>query len=161
MPSFDIVSEVDTHELTNAVDQANRELKTRFDFRNVEASFALDGAVVTLRAPSDFQVQQMLDILRGRLVARGIDLRAIDAGDIEANLAEARQKVTIKQGIEQAAAKKLIARIKAAKLKVEAQINGEKIRVTGKKRDDLQAAIALLRGAEDVELPLQFENFRD
>lgn len=161
MPSFDIVSEVDTHELTNAVDQANRELKTRFDFRNVEASFALDGAVVTLRAPSDFQVQQMLDILRGRLVARGIDLRAIDAGDIEANLAEARQKVTIKQGIEQAAAKKLIARIKAAKLKVEAQINGEKIRVTGKKRDDLQAAIALLRGAEDVELPLQFDNFRD
>lgn len=161
MPSFDIVSEVDTHELTNAVDQANRELKTRFDFRNVEASFALEDAVVTLRAPSDFQVQQMLDILRGRLVARGIDLRAIDAGDIEANLAEARQKVTIKQGIEQAAAKKLIARIKAAKLKVEAQINGEKIRVTGKKRDDLQAAIALLRGAEDVELPLQFENFRD
>ena len=98
--------------------------------------------------------------LRGRLVARGIDLRAIDAGDIEANLAEARQKVTIKQGIEQAAAKKLIAELKAAKLKVDAQINGEKIRVNGKKRDDLQAAIALLKNSE-VELPLQFDNFRD
>lgn len=160
MPSFDIVSEVDKHELTNAVDQANRELKNRFDFKNVAASFELDDSVITQRAPSDFQLQQMLDILRGRLVARGIDLRALDIGEPEISLAEARQKVTVKQGIEQPMAKKVIAKIKDAKLKVEAQINGDKVRVTGKKRDDLQAAIALLRQAE-IELPLQFENFRD
>lgn len=160
MPSFDIVSEVSPHELTNAVDQANRELHTRFDFRNVEASFKLDNGVVTQTAPSDFQLKQMLDILRARIAARGIDLRCLDAAEPEVNLAQARQRITVKQGIEQAQAKKLIAAIKAAKLKVEAQINGDKLRVTGKKRDDLQAAIALLRAGE-FELPLQFENFRD
>ncbi|MGY6518429.1 MAG: YajQ family cyclic di-GMP-binding protein [Lysobacteraceae bacterium] len=160
MPSFDVISEIDTHELTNAVDQANRELAKRFDFRGVEASFTLEDGVVAMAAPSDFQLQQMLDILRGRLVARGIDLRAVDPGEVETNVAGARQKVTLKQGIEQATAKKLIAEIKAAKLKVEAQINGDKIRVTGKKRDDLQTAIALLKASE-VELPLQFDNFRD
>lgn len=160
MPSFDIVSEVSPHELTNAVDQANRELRTRFDFRNVEASFKLDDGVITQTAPSDFQLKQMLDILRARIAARGIDLRCLDAAEPEVNLAQARQRITVKQGIEQAQAKKLIAAIKAAKLKVEAQINGEKLRVTGKKRDDLQAAIALLRAGE-FELPLQFENFRD
>ena len=160
MPSFDIVSEVDQHELTNAVDQANRELRTRFDFRNVEAGFELDDGVITQTAPSDFQLKQMLDILRARIVARGIDLRCLDAAEAEVNLARARQRVTVKQGIEQAQAKKLIAALKAAKLKVEAQINGDKLRVSGKKRDDLQAAMALLRAGE-YELPLQFENFRD
>ncbi len=160
MPSFDIVSEVDGHELTNAVDQANRELRNRFDFRNVEASFVLDEAVVSLTAPSDFQLQQMRDILYARLVARGIDLRAADAGEPEVTLAAARQKITLTQGIASKQAKDIIARIKQAKLKVEAQINGEKIRVTGKKRDDLQAVIALLRAAE-LDIPVQFENFRD
>jgi cyclic-di-GMP-binding protein len=160
MPSFDIVSEVNSHELTNAVDQANRELGNRFDFKGSNASFELDGFVITQRAPSDFQLKQMLDILRGRLVARGIDIRCLDEGKVETNLAEARQKITVKQGIEQAVAKKIVAAIKTAKLKVEAQIQGEKLRVTGKKRDDLQTAIALLRGS-DFELPLQFENFRD
>ncbi|THD10887.1 YajQ family cyclic di-GMP-binding protein [Metallibacterium scheffleri] len=160
MPSFDIVSEVNPHELTNAVDQANRELRTRFDFRNVEASFKLDDGVITQTAPSDFQLKQMLDILRARIAARGIDLRCLDAVEAEVNLAQARQRITVKQGIEQAQAKKLIAALKTAKLKVEAQINGDKLRVTGKKRDDLQAAIALLRAGE-FELPLQFENFRD
>lgn len=160
MPSFDIVSEVDQHELTNAVDQANRELKTRFDFRNVEASFKLDDGVITLTAPSDFQLKQMLEILRARIAARGIDLRCLDAGAADVNLAQARQRVTVKQGIEQAQAKKLIAALKAAKLKVEAQINADKLRVSGKKRDDLQAAMALLRVGE-FDLPLQFENFRD
>lgn len=160
MPSFDVVSEVDTHELTNAVDQANRELTTRFDFRNVEASFELEGSVVAMAAPSEFQVQQMLDILRGRMAARGIDMRCLDAGDVDTNVAGARQKITVKQGIEQKVAKSLIAELKAAKLKVEAQINGDKIRVSGKKRDDLQAAMALLKKSE-VELPLQFDNFRD
>jgi cyclic-di-GMP-binding protein len=160
MPSFDVISEVDKHELTNAVDQANRELSTRFDFKGSDASYALDEFVITQSAPSEFQLQQMLDILRGRLVARKIDIRALDASDPEVNLGGARQKITIKQGIEQPVAKKLVASLKAAKLKVEAQINGEKLRVTGKNRDDLQEAMVVLRKA-DVEVPLQFDNFRD
>ena len=160
MPSFDIVSEVDTHELTNAVDQANRELSTRFDFKGVEAKFALEDKLVTQSAPSEFQLQQMTDILRARLIARKIDARCLDFGDIETNLAGARQKITVKQGIERELAKKLQGAIKDAKLKVETQINGDKLRVTGKKRDDLQAAMALLR-AQEFERPLQFDNVRD
>ncbi len=160
MPSFDVISEVDKHELTNAIDQANRELSTRFDFKGADASFALDESVITQSAPSEFQLQQMLDILRGRLTARKIDIRALDASDPEVNLGGARQKITVKQGIEQPTAKKLVAALKAAKLKVEAQINGDKLRISGKKRDDLQAAMAVLRKT-DVELPLQFDNFRD
>ena len=160
MPSFDIVSEVDKHELTNAVDQANRELGNRFDFKNVDAGYALDDSVIKLHAPSDFQLKQMVEILRGRLIARSIDARCLDEGDVETNVAGARQTITVRQGIDQPQAKKIIATIKAAKLKVDCQIQGEKVRVNGKKRDDLQAAIALLRKAE-LELPLQFENFRD
>ena len=160
MPSFDIVSEVDIHELTNAVDQASRELTTRFDFKGVDAKFEREDAVITQSAPSEFQLQQMTDILRARLIARKIDVRCLEFGDVETNLAGARQKVTVKQGIERELAKKLQAAIKDAKLKVETQINGDKLRVTGKKRDDLQAAIALLRG-KDFGLPLQFDNFRD
>jgi cyclic-di-GMP-binding protein len=160
MPSFDVVSEVDKHELTNAIDQAQRELGNRFDFRNVDARFELDESVVSMRAPSEFQLQQMRDILDARLIARKIDTRCIEAGEVETNVAGARQQLTIKQGIEQKIAKKIIAAIKDAKLKVEAQINGEKLRVSGKKRDDLQLAIALLRKG-DFELPLQFDNFRD
>ena len=160
MPSFDVVSEVDKHELANAVDQANRELATRFDFKGTSAKFELEEFVVTQVAPSAFQLKQMLDILRGRMSARGIDTRCLDVADPLENLGGARQKVTVKQGIEQAVSKKLIAAIKEAKLKVETQITGEKLRVTGKKRDDLQAAIALLKKTE-VPLPLQFNNFRD
>lgn len=160
MPTFDIVSEVDKHELTNAVDQASRELANRFDFKGVDASFALDDYVINAAAPSGFQLKQMQDILRARLIARGIDARCLDAAEPEVNLASARQKITVKQGIEQAIAKKIVAALKAAKLKVEAQINGDKLRVTGKKRDDLQAAIALLR-KDEFGLPLQFDNFRD
>ena len=160
MPSFDIVSEVDTHELTNAVDQASRELTTRFDFKGVDAKFELEDQVISQSAPSDFQLQQMTDILRGRLVARGIDARCLEFGDIETNLAGARQKITVKQGIERELAKKIQSTLKEAKIKVDSQINGEKLRVNGKKRDDLQAAIALLKGAE-FEQPLQFDNFRD
>jgi uncharacterized protein YajQ (UPF0234 family) len=160
MPSFDVISEVDKHELTNAIDQANRELTNRFDFKGVDAKYVLDEFVITQSAPSEFQLQQMLDILRARLVARKIDIRALDVGDPETNLGGSRQKITVKQGIEQPVAKKLVAALKAAKLKVEAQINGDKLRVSGKKRDDLQDAMAVLRKAE-VELPLQFDNFRD
>ena len=160
MPSFDIVSEVDTHELTNAVDQANRELTTRFDFKGVDATFQRDDNVITQSAPSEFQLQQMTDILRARLVARKIDVRCLEFGEVETNLAGARQKITVKQGIERDLAKKLQAAMKDAKLKIDSQINGDKLRVTGKKRDDLQAAMALLR-AGNFELPLQFDNFRD
>ncbi len=160
MPSFDVISEVDKHELTNAVDQANRELGNRFDFKGQDASYTLDDFVITLSAPSEFQLQQMLDILRGRLVARKIDIRSLDVGEAETNLGGSHQKIVVQQGIEQSVAKKLVGLLKAAKLKVEAQINGDKLRVSGKKRDDLQSAMAVLRNA-DVGLPLQFDNFRD
>jgi cyclic-di-GMP-binding protein len=160
MPSFDVVSEVDKHELTNAVDQANRELATRFDFKGTNAKFELNEFVVTQHAESAFQLKQMLDILRGRMSARAIDVRCLDVADPIENLGGARQLVTVKQGIDQPVAKKLVAAIKAAKTKVETQINGDKLRVTGKKRDDLQAAIALLKSC-DVDQPLQFDNFRD
>lgn len=160
MPSFDIVSEVNPHELTNAVDQANRELTTRFDFKGVDAKFVLDDQVISQSAPSDFQLKQMEDILRARLIARGIDVRCLEFGDVETNLAGARQKVTVKQGIERDLAKKIQGALKDAKLKVDSQINGDKLRVSGKKRDDLQAAMALLK-AGNYERPLQFDNFRD
>jgi len=160
MPSFDVVSEVDKHELTNAVDQARRELGNRFDFKGVEADYELDEFTVNQTAPSVFQLNQMLDILRGRLSARGIDVRCLDAQTPDENLGGARQKVVVRQGIEQAQSKKLIAALKSAKLKVQAQITGDKLRVSGKNRDDLQEAIALLKKT-DIELPLQFQNFRD
>jgi uncharacterized protein YajQ (UPF0234 family) len=160
MPSFDAVSKVDVHELTNALDQARRELDKRYDLRGTGARFELEGYVITQFAQSEYQLEQLLEILRLRLAARGIDLRSIELGTVETNVAEARRTITIKQGIEQSVAKNLVARLRAAKLKVEAQINGDKLRVTGKKRDDLQAAIALLRKA-DIEVALQFENFRD
>ena len=160
MPSFDVVSEVDPHELVNAVDQANRELASRFDFKGVDATFEREDEVITQSAPSDFQLKQMSDILRVRLAARGIDVRCLEFGEVETNLARARQKISVRQGISRELAKKIQAELKAAKLKVDSQINGDKLRVNGKKRDDLQAAMALLRGQE-FELPLQFENFRD
>ena len=160
MPSFDVVSEVDKHELSNAVDQAGRELSTRFDFKGTDAKFELEGYVVNLSASSVFQLKQMQDILRARLSARGIDTRCLDIADPLENLGGARQKVTVKQGIEQAISKKLIASIKEAKLKVETQITGDKLRVIGKKRDDLQAAMSLMRTVE-LDRPVQFNNFRD
>jgi len=160
MPSFDIVSKLDLHELTNAVDQANRELTNRFDFKGTGAVYERDDTVVTMKAQAEFQLKQMLDILKQRLASRHIDIRCAEIADPEINLASARQKVTLKQGIEQPLAKDIIKRIKDAKLKVETQIQGDKLRISGKKKDDLQGAIALLRGAE-LKMPLQFENFRD
>jgi uncharacterized protein YajQ (UPF0234 family) len=160
MPSFDVISEVDKHELTNAVDQANRELGNRFDFKGVDARFELEEGTIKQSAPSEFQLQQMTEILRARLIARGIDARCLEFGDVETNVAGARQAIKVKQGIERELAKKLQATLKESKLKVDSQINGDKLRVNGKKRDDLQAAIALLKGGE-FERPLQFDNFRD
>ena len=160
MPSFDILCEANAVEVKNAVETANKEIANRFDFKGSDATFALDGYVITASAPSDFQLKQMQDILRARLTARSIDVRCLDIAEPEINLATAKQKITVKQGLEQPMAKKIITAIKTAKLKVETQINGEKLRVTGKKRDDLQTAIALLRKSE-FEVPLQFDNFRD
>ena len=160
MPSFDIVSKTDKHELSNAIDQAKRDLDNRYDLRGTNARFELADFVVTQFAPSEYQLDQLLDMLRIRLAKRGIDLRCLELADVESNLAEARRTITIKQGIEQAQAKMIIAKLKEAKIKVDAQINGDKLRISGKKRDDLQLAIALLRNA-DLDMPLQFENFRD
>lgn len=160
MPSFDIVSKLDSHEVTNAVDQANRELERRFDFKGTGAAFERSDGIVTLKADAEFRLKQMQDILLQRLTARGIDIRCVDMGDAEVNLASARQQVTLKQGIDQPLAKKIVKLIKDSGGKVQAQIQGDQLRVTGKKRDDLQAAIALLRAVE-IEMPLQFENFRD
>jgi uncharacterized protein YajQ (UPF0234 family) len=160
LPSFDAVSKVDAHELTNAVDQATRELDKRYDLRGTGARFVLQDFTITLHAQSEFQLGQLLDILRLRMGARGIDQRCLELGDVQTNLAEARRVVTVKQGIDQPVAKKLVASLKEARLKVDAQINDGKLRVSGKKRDDLQTAMALLRKSS-VELPLQFENFRD
>ncbi|HLR77870.1 MAG TPA: YajQ family cyclic di-GMP-binding protein [Burkholderiaceae bacterium] len=160
MPSFDVVSEVDKHELSNAVDQASRELGNRFDFKGVDAGFELEDFTINQWAPSAFQLGQMMDILRGRLSARGIDLRSLDAQTPVENLGGARQSIVVRQGIEQPQAKKLVAALKASKLKVQAQVMGNQLRVSGKKRDDLQSAMAILRET-DVDLPLQFQNFRD
>jgi cyclic-di-GMP-binding protein len=160
MPSFDAVSKLDMHELTNAIDQANRELATRFDFKGTGAEFAREETVVTLKAQAEFQLKQMLDILKQRLASRHIDIRCAEIDEPEINLGSAKQKVTLKQGIDQALAKDIVKRIKDAKLKVDTQIQGDKLRIAGKKKDDLQTAIALLRGA-DLKMPLQFENFRD
>jgi uncharacterized protein YajQ (UPF0234 family) len=160
MPSFDIVSKLETHELTNAVDQANRELGKRFDFKGIKASYELADCIVTVRAEAEFQLKQMQEILLQRLVARGIDIRAAEIADPEVNLGSARQKITMKQGIDAPFAKKIVKLIKDSGIKAQCAIQGDEVRVTGKKRDDLQEAIALLRKSE-LELPLQFENFRD
>lgn len=161
MPSFDIVSEFDKHEASNAVDQANREIQTRFDFKGVTASFELNGETVSLEAEVDFQLKQMLEVLRNKLIARGIDARCMDIKDPVLSGVRARQEVVLKQGLDQKEAKEIVKRIKDSKLKVQAQIQGEKVRVTGKKRDDLQAVMALLKGEGGPDLPLQFDNFRD
>lgn len=160
MPSFDVVSEFDLHELTNAVDQANRELTTRFDLKGTGAKFEQTQQEVLVTAPEEFQVKQLVEILENKAIKRGIDCRCMDLGSVEKNVAEARQKVTFKQGLDKELAKKITKLIKEAKLKVQAAVQGDKVRVTGKKRDDLQDAIALLKQSE-LEMPLQFNNFRD
>jgi uncharacterized protein YajQ (UPF0234 family) len=160
MPSFDVVSEVNLHEVANAVDQANREVDTRFDFKGSNAKFELNESVINLSAETEFQLQQMLDILHTKLAKRGIDIASLKTDPPLVAGKQARQTVTLIQGIDSTLAKKIVKLIKDSKLKVQAAIQGEKVRVTGKKRDDLQEVIALLRGAE-LEQPLQFDNFRD
>ena len=160
MPSFDVVSELNSHEVANALDQANRELVQRFDFKDTGARFELEELTVTLHAQVDFQLKQMLEILKVRLGKRGIDLACLDIKEPEITLSAARQQVLLKQGIDAETGRKIARLIKDSKLKVQASIQGEKVRVTGKQRDDLQDAIRLLRG-QKLDLPLQFNNFRD
>ncbi len=160
MPSFDVVSEVDFHEVTNAIDQANRELQTRFDFRGVAAKFERKEDVVRITAEADIQLDQMADILRAKLVKRSIDPKVMDIGEREHVGKLLHKNIKIQEGIETLLAKKVVKMIKDKKIKVQAAIQGEKVRVTGKKRDDLQQVMSMLK-EEDIDTPLQFNNFRD
>ena len=160
MPSFDVVSELNMHELSNALDQANKEVDTRFDFKGSNASFELKELLITLDAEVDFQLTQMLDILQNKLVKRGIDISCMKIEEPVESGKRIKQEVKVQQGIDSELAKKMVKFVKASKAKVQVAIQGEKLRVTGKKRDDLQAVIAELK-AEKWGIPLQFENFRD
>lgn len=160
MPSFDIVSEIDKVEVANAVENAKRELATRFDFRGVEASFEYNDGVVKVKAEGDFQIQQMIDILRNNCVKRGVDTASIELKDSDHTNKTYTQNVVFKEGIEQAVAKKIVKLVKDAKIKVQTAIQGEQLRVSGKKRDDLQQVMALVRES-NLGQPFQFTNFRD
>jgi uncharacterized protein YajQ (UPF0234 family) len=160
MPSFDTVSELNAHEVANALDQANRELAQRFDFKDTGARFDLKEFTVTLHAQVDFQLKQMLEILKLRLSKRGIDLVCLDIKEPQTNLSAAQQEVILKHGIDQETGKKITRLVKDSRLKVQASLQGDKVRITGKQRDDLQQAMALLRGAK-LDVALKFNNFRD
>lgn len=160
MPSFDIVSEVDRHELANAVDQANREVSTRFDLKDTSAQFEMAGEQINIIAEGEFQAKQLADIFRGKLVKRHIDVNCMELDTPETSGKTVKQAIIIREGIEQALSKKIIKLIKDAKLKVQTSIQGDKLRVTGKKRDDLQAVISLVKESS-LDWPLQYNNFRD
>ncbi len=160
MPSFDVVSEIDHHELTNAVDQTNREVTARFDFKGSDAHVEETKAGLVMHAQSEFQIRQMLTIFYQKLSKRGIDVGYVEEGEIEESGKTARMTVTLKEGIEKDLAREIVKKVKESKIKVQATVQGEQVRVTGKKRDDLQAVIALLREAQ-LDQPLQFTNFRD
>lgn len=160
MPSFDVVSEVNDHELTNALDQTNRELATRFDFKGSNARVERNEQALTLIAPSEFQVQQLLDILKAKMAKRGIELGALKVDAVTVSGSEARQLVTVREGIDSELARRIVKMVKESGLKLQAQIQEKQVRVNGKKRDDLQSAIAMLRQAK-LDLPLQYVNFRD
>ena len=161
MPSFDIVSEVDMHEISNALDQANREVGTRFDFKGVSAKFELtEESAISVSAEVDFQVRQMLEILRAKLVKRNVDWKSLQEGEVATTGQKAEMLVKIQQGIESDIARKIVKMVKESKIKVQSAIQGEKLRVSGKKRDDLQQVIALLKES-NLDIPLQYDNFRD
>ena len=160
MPSFDIKSEIDKHELTNAIDQANRVLKNRFDFKDANAEFKLNSDSITLTAKEDFHIKQMLGVLKEAITKRNIDVRVLKPENIEISNNIARQIVALQEGIDRDLAKSITALIKKSKLKVQSAIQGESVRVTGKKRDDLQDAIQAIKD-QKYSLPLQFDNFRD
>lgn len=160
MPSFDVVSEVDKHALTNSVDQAQRLITNRFDFKGVNASFELKEYEITITADAEMQLDQMLDILRPAMAKNGIDVSCLEIGQVKSAGKQVKREVKVRTGIDKDLAKKIVALVKEKKLKVQASIQGEQVRVTGKKRDDLQECIAALRAAE-FGMPMQFENFRD
>jgi hypothetical protein len=160
MPSFDVVSEIDRHELTNAVDQANREISNRYDFKGSDAKVEQGEDALTLEAESEFQIEQIITVLNQKLAKRGLDIQSMEKQGVETSNMRARQKLLIKEGIDKEFGKKIVKLIKESKMKVQASIQGEQVRITGKKRDDLQQAIALLKDAK-LEQPLQFTNFRD
>lgn len=160
MPSFDIVSEFDKHEAQNAIDQANKEVSTRFDFKGSNSTFELNEDKLLMISGSEFQLQQMLDIVQTKLIKRGVDIGCMDIAEPKASGKTVRQEITLKQGLDTALAKKIVKLIKDKKLKVQAAIQGDQVRVTGKKRDDLQEVIHMLK-EEKLEMPLQFNNFRD
>jgi len=160
MPSFDVVSEVDQHELANAIDQASREITNRFDFKGTSADAKISDGAVVLTADSDFQIQQMHPILYNKLTARSIDIACLDAGKVETSGKGVKQTIKVRVGIDKDIAKKAVGKIKESKTKVQAQVQGEQLRINGKKRDDLQATMKLLEDA-DLGLPMQFQNFRD
>ena len=161
MPSFDIVSEVDMHEVKNAVDQANREVGTRFDFKGIDAKFEVsETADISVTAEVDFQIRQMLDILRGKLVKRGVDTKSLVEGDVQLTGQKATMLVKVQQGIEADLGRKIVKLVKETKIRVQTAIQGDKLRVTGKNRDDLQQVIAVLKEA-NLGIPLQYNNFRD
>lgn len=160
MPSFDVVSEVDLHQLTNAVDQASRIVGNRFDFKGVNASFEREERTVVMTAEAEFQVVQMEDMLRSALIKCDIDPGAMDCGELQPSGKTVRQTVQLRHGLDSTQCKAIVKHIKDAKMKVQAQIQGDQVRVTGKKRDDLQQVIAALR-KEEFGVPLQFTNFRD
>ena len=161
MPSFDIVSEVDTHELSNALDQVNRELSTRFDLKGSDAKVEVSGDDIKMEAENEFQLKQVSPIVYTKLGKRGIDIRCLEKGKPEPRGKRAYQNITVKQGVSKEDAKLIVKAIKESKLKVQAAIQGDQVRVTGKKRDDLQQVMAMLKGSEKLDLPLQFNNFRD
>jgi len=161
MPSFDIVSEFDSHEVHNALDQANKEVSTRFDFKGSNAKFELQDESIIMKAESTFQLQQMLPILFSKMTKRGVDIACLETGNITDTGKTAQHPITLHQGIDTPNAKKIVKLIKDKKLKVQTAIQGDQLRVTGKKRDDLQQVMAMLKADESVELPLQYNNFRD
>ena len=160
MASFDVVSEVDLNEVANAVNQATREVETRFDFKGKNAKFELEASQVTMRAPDEFQLNQMFDILTSKLASRRVNVRCLARDPVQTNVSDAWQIVQVRQGIDADLARQLVKMVKQTKLKVQVAIQGDQLRVTGKKRDILQEVIALLKEA-DVELPLQYTNYRD
>jgi len=160
MPSFDVVSEIDHHELKNALDQANREIGTRYDFKGSGANIEQTGSDLTLEAESEFQLKQMVPILKEKMSKRGIDVDCLEFADIVEMNKRARQQVKVREGLDKDLARKMVKLVKDSKLKVQVAIQGEQLRVSGKKRDDLQQVMQTLREA-GLGIPLQFNNFRD
>ena len=161
MPSFDVVSEIDKHELSNAIDQVNREISTRFDFKGSDAKVELSDDVIKMEAENEFQLKQVSPIIYTKLSKRNVDIRCLEKGKVEPRGKRAYQNITVKQGIDKDSARIIVKLVKEMKTKVQAAIQGEQVRITGKKRDDLQQVMGLLKASDKLEMALQFNNFRD